>query len=54
MKSVFVSNSGGGIEVDHIQYGVMAAVPEPGTWALMLGGGLQLALRGTRRRGKAA
>lgn len=27
--------NGFGLQVDHIQYGQMAAVPEPGSWALM-------------------
>jgi len=48
IKSIHISNSAGGIEVDHIQYGLMAtAVPEPGSWALMLGG---LACVGLLRR----
>lgn len=51
VKSLTVVNSGGGIEVDHLQYGVMAAVPEPGTWALMVIGMLALGpLVGRRRR----
>jgi hypothetical protein len=37
IKAIRVSNSSGGIELDHIQYGtMMAPVPEPTTWALML------------------
>lgn len=49
ISSISISNSGGGLEVDHLQYGQMAAaVPEPGTWALMLGGAGLLAWR--RRR----
>ena len=36
IRSISISNSSGGIEVDHIQYGQMAnPVPEPSTWALM-------------------
>lgn len=51
IRSLTVVNSGGGIEVDHLQYGVMAAVPEPGTWALMAVGALALGpLAGRRRR----
>ncbi len=45
IQSIHISNSGGGIEVDHIQYGQIAAVPEPATWALMLGGAGLLAWR---------
>lgn len=42
-----ISNTGGGsgIEIDHIQY----QVPEPGSWCLLLLGGLT-ALAGCRRR----
>jgi hypothetical protein len=36
IKAIRVSNSAGGIELDHIQYGtMMAPVPEPGTWMLV-------------------
>jgi hypothetical protein len=40
IKSIFISNSSGGIEVDHVQYGTMfaAPVPEPDTWALLIAG----------------
>lgn len=39
IKSIFIKNSGGGIEVDHVQYGNMAsAVPEPGPSAMLLAG----------------
>lgn len=38
VSSIFISNSLGGIEVDHLQYGLAAAVPEPQTWGLMLAG----------------
>jgi len=50
LRSISISNNGGGVGVDHIQYGQMAAVvPEPGTWALMLGGmGAWLASRKRR------
>ncbi len=52
--SIFISNSSGGIEIDHIQYGDMPiAVPEPETWAL-LGAGLGLLGFTARRRSRAA
>ena len=39
IKSIFISNSSGGIEIDHVQYGTMyAPVPEPSAWALMIAG----------------
>lgn len=40
IKSIFISNSSGGIEVDHVQYGTMfaAPIPEPDTWALLMAG----------------
>lgn len=40
IKSIFISNSSGGIEVDHVQYGTMfaAPIPEPDTWALLIAG----------------
>ncbi|MCV2351361.1 PEP-CTERM sorting domain-containing protein [Paucibacter sp. Y2R2-4] len=47
IRSITISNSSGGIEVDHIQYGQMAAVPEPQQWALLLCG---LGLLAWRRR----
>jgi hypothetical protein len=49
VRSIFISTSSGGIEVDHIQYGQMAAVPEPESWALMAVGLAGLA-GWTRRR----
>lgn len=56
ISSIFISNSGGGIEVDHLQYGLLAAGPPPppptGVPApaglILLGGGL-IALVGARR-----
>ena len=38
IRSIKISNSAGGIEVDHIQYGQMAAVPEPASYAMLLAG----------------
>lgn len=38
VQSIFISTSSGGIEVDHIQYGAMSPVPEPGSWALLAAG----------------
>jgi hypothetical protein len=34
----FVNYFGGKIEVDHLQYGVPGAVPEPASWAMMIAG----------------
>lgn len=50
IRSITITNSSGGIEVDHIQYGAMAPVPEPESWALMAAG---LALLAWRRRPQA-
>lgn len=53
ISSIFMSNPGGGIEVDHLQYGAAAAVagvPEPQTNALVLAGLAAVALVGRRRR----
>lgn len=40
IKSIFIKNSSGGIEIDHVQYGnmVVASVPEPESWALLVAG----------------
>lgn len=41
ISAIFLSNTAGGIEVDHLQYGAagaVVAVPEPSTYALMLAG----------------
>jgi hypothetical protein len=52
IRSITIKNSGGGIEVDHIQYGQMAAaVPEPETYALLLAG-LGLMGAAVRRRNR--
>jgi len=50
ISAIFVSNSGGGIEVDHLQYGVAAAVPEAQTHVLLLAGLATGALLLRRRR----
>lgn len=58
IKSIFIRNSGGGIEVDHVQYGDMvSAVPEPGHAAMLVAGLAViggLASRRTSRRAHAA
>jgi len=51
IKSISISNDGGGIEVDHLQFGVLApqsSVPEPGT-LLLLGTSL-VAVAGNLKR----
>ncbi len=49
ISAIFISNGGGGIEVDHLQYGFQSTtIPEPGSLAL-LGSGM-LGLAGTVRR----
>jgi hypothetical protein len=50
VSAIKISNSSGGIEIDHLQYGLTAAVPEPETFALMLGGLGVLGFVGRRRR----
>jgi hypothetical protein len=55
IKSIFISNDGGGIEVDHLQYGLLAptntAVPEPSTIGLTLFvAGFCLTVAARRRR----
>ncbi len=53
IKSIFISNLGGGIEVDHIQYGTMAppaTVPVPAAGWLMLTGAAALVARRRRAR----
>lgn len=53
ISAVFLSNTSGGIEVDHLQYGaagVVVGVPEPSTYALMLAGLGVVGFMGRRRR----
>jgi len=50
ITAIKISNSSGGIEIDHLQYGLAGAVPEPETYALMLGGLGLLGLVSRRRR----
>ena len=38
ISAIHISNTAGGIEVDHLQYGFAASVPEPETYALILAG----------------
>lgn len=55
ISAIFMSNTGGGMEVDHIQYGLnVAPVPEPETYALFLAGLGVLGLVARRRRPLAA
>ncbi len=50
IRSITIRQSaGGGIEVDHLQYGAMPAVPEPSTWLLLMAGLGLLKLRALRR-----
>lgn len=56
IRSIFVSNSGGGIEVDHVQYGDMATsttspIPLPASGVLLLAG--LAGLTRLRRRARA-
>jgi hypothetical protein len=52
ISSIHISNDGGGIEVDHLQYGLLSptAVPEPSTIAFTLFTAGVLLTRSARRR----
>lgn len=50
ISAVFMSNTSGGIEVDHLQYGIAAPVPEAQTGVLMLAGLAAGSLAMRRRR----
>ena len=50
ISAIKISNASGGIEIDHLQYGLAAAIPEPETYALMLGGFGLLGFVARRRR----
>jgi len=60
IKSITISNDGGGIEVDHLQFGVLStsrSVPEPSTLAIFAAGILAVfgfGVMRTRRRARAA
>jgi hypothetical protein len=51
IRSIFIKNSSGGIEIDHVRYGNMVAapVPEPGPAALWLAGLAVIGGLGLRR-----
>ena len=49
-SAIKISNASGGIEIDHLQYGLAGPVPEPETYALMLGGLGLLGFVSRRRR----
>jgi PEP-CTERM motif-containing protein len=54
ISSILISNGGGGIEVDHVQYGfgadVTGGVPEPSTWAMMILGFAGIGFMAYRRK----
>jgi hypothetical protein len=50
ISAIKISNASGGIEIDHLQYGLAAAVPEPETYAMLLGGLGLLGFVARRRR----
>ena len=55
ISAILISNSSGGIEVDHVQYGAIAgAVPEPSTWAMMILGFAGVGFMAYRRQSKQA
>jgi hypothetical protein len=59
ISKIFMANDGGGIEVDHLQYGLNTAgktpgIPEPGLWAMMLVGFAALGSAARSRRARLA
>jgi len=53
ISSIFINNDSGGIEVDHLQYGFAAGVPELSSWAMMLVGFSLVGVQLRRRNGAA-
>ncbi|HSW03335.1 hypothetical protein [Aquabacterium sp.] len=51
IRSITITGQSGGLELDHIQYGVMPSVPEPSGWVLLLAGIAALRLWGRRQPG---
>lgn len=52
IKRILIANTGGGIEIDHLQYGYANPVPEPETYAMLLAGLGLLGLTARRRKRK--
>jgi hypothetical protein len=57
ISAISILNGGGGIELDHVQYGfganVTGAVPEPSTWAMMILGFAAIGFVAYRRKSAA-
>jgi hypothetical protein len=55
VSGILVRSASGGIEVDHIQYGLsVGAIPEPSTWAMMILGFAGIGFIAYRRRNQDA